>query len=761
MEGSIGPDSDWALISDEQREMLRRWATVKSATITREEWLGDGTSGVPVAVATIRMPHLTRHKVILRFYERDSREIKRALLAQDQSPFCKKHIPQVETVTVAREGPIAYFDVAGQDSAVWRPLVEAMDRPDLPAHLQGMITSILRDWNTPPPPGSDVWEGTAEGYLARMIHGWSHPRSDPGARLLRWASENGIAATQERLPWSRKALLNPLAVLGADPNSSRRLHFLAGRAHGDLNVRNIFLKIDSELDGTDYQLIDLGGFDSHSPLARDPMHLLLSITAEWIRDYLIINDNTGPALINALLDPTGTRLPQSNDFKGHREISNAIHQAGREVASAHGFGGEWTAQTMLSLAGCALLFADRDLRMRDEQVARTWFFTLAASALDRYFELAPAARPDTARLAQEQGPQAVPEPVGPAESQAATESCSTIAHLLNKRTRSASGLHPEQLALLLADYGSRAPLLTEDRRVKLAAAAMGAFSPPSVTSAPRVPRPRRTDVVRSHPDGQEVDVAVLTTDAAEFRAVLAAFGATAVDSNADREGSRRVAVEAPRLGRPLSVQIVRVPERLRHGGPSTAFGPIEELVPHACVLVGSARGHRRRRLGDVVVPAWVGRYTHTQAGIITPAAPVRIPEHIRTLLAYYEGAPTLFEDLAARFLRSVPGDAPPRIVPRVVLGDAVAVASGDPELLDSVTPDDLHGEDPRLEAVDTESYEFGTRNAGRLWAVLRGIVVDSTDDAQKFLAAGVAAACLRDFLEHDYLPTAAYRSAVS
>ncbi len=51
---------------------------------------------------------------------------------------------------------------------------------------------------------------------------------------------------------------------------------LHGRAHGDLHLDNVFIRLLPQPDAASFKLIDLSGWDNQAPLCRDVPHLLLA-----------------------------------------------------------------------------------------------------------------------------------------------------------------------------------------------------------------------------------------------------------------------------------------------------------------------------------------------------------------------------------------------------------------------------------------------------------------------------------------------------
>ncbi|MBC8988744.1 hypothetical protein H9X95_01010, partial [Micromonospora chalcea] len=384
------PTEAWERFPPDQVEAFRRWASISGVSVDIEGYHGGGFSGAPIAMARWHTRGKQPKRGFLRFYRSDT-EITRVMRAYDDSPpgFKDDHLPEAEMASLG-ESWVAMVGVAGGDLLACPPLLEVMGEPEFPAHLRDIVRSLVQDWNQPPPAQSSR-ETTVGTYLAELLDGWPEQRRSPRQRLMKWAQKDGVSDTQGeiRLSQSRPALPNPLAFIsGSQPRSQEKLRLQTGRTHGDLNIGNILVPTEPTLDGSRYQLIDLGSYQTDGPLTRDLMHLLLSIAAQWLRTTTRLgNDQTGADLIRALVRPSRDRAGYRPELSGHAEVSAAVHDAGRDAAASLGFGDPWRVQTLLSLAGCALLFADRDLRMPDEDQARGWFFTLAATALEEYLRL--------------------------------------------------------------------------------------------------------------------------------------------------------------------------------------------------------------------------------------------------------------------------------------------------------------------------------------------------------------------------------------
>lgn len=212
-------------------------------------------------------------------------------------------------------------------------------------------------------------------------------RVRPGKPLRNWLDSLDISPSDAllRRPGWQEVLPNPLALSSALNSElfrgSRHLRVLYGRAHGDLNLRNVLIQLRPPRP-REYKLIDLGGYDSKSPLARDPMHLLLSTAVEWFSSGIVPGGTISHSLIDVIVHPR-----DQSPEKEYQEVSQSIHEAGRSWAAASNLGDEWTRQSLLSLVGCALRYASRQTPgTPDIGSMRGWFFDLAAVAARAYLQ---------------------------------------------------------------------------------------------------------------------------------------------------------------------------------------------------------------------------------------------------------------------------------------------------------------------------------------------------------------------------------------
>jgi hypothetical protein len=254
--------------------------------------------------------------------------------------------------------------------------------------LREITRSVLADWNTAPDHGTLRLAHVSPGeFLTRTL---AH-RLQPGHALTRWLAGQpdishapGLYLAMQRFEY---ALVNPMALVrNRDVVARLRVPMTTGLAHGDLHIDNIIVpRLPG--DPTAFRLIDLTTFDEAAPLARDPMHLLLSVCGL----HLSALDATARArLIQALVkDEPDPRLPAP--LTG---AIDAVRLGGADAYAAGDRTDDWHVERMLALVAGALMFVGREPPGSE---AAWWYFTVAAQAATRFLAgtAGSASRPTT------------------------------------------------------------------------------------------------------------------------------------------------------------------------------------------------------------------------------------------------------------------------------------------------------------------------------------------------------------------------------
>ncbi|WP_030925329.1 hypothetical protein [Streptosporangium amethystogenes] len=353
-------------LPEEVQSAYERWCGAQPWETTFVERLPGGRSGAKlVVVQQFQMNEINR-QVILKFLPGElERELDRISQALRESPtdFRNNHLMRViGGPVVLGSWQMITLSVAGGDLSSIRPLADLAHDSRLSAACAVVTKQVLSAWNPTSEHRPEAM--TAAEYVGMLLA----DRPDRLERVREWAP------TGKDIPDGPFATLpNPLAFLEGHFSGSKRIPIQRGRAHGDLNVRNILLSPDTP---EWFWLIDFGDYAPDAPLARDPAHLLLSMAVEWLRDTTE-NSSQRDALMTAILTPAkATAGP-------HTEVSVVLRGAGQAHAKENGFGREWEQQSLLSIVGCALMFAGRKL----PHDLRRWFFDLAARGVKGYIEV--------------------------------------------------------------------------------------------------------------------------------------------------------------------------------------------------------------------------------------------------------------------------------------------------------------------------------------------------------------------------------------
>ncbi len=379
---------EWARLQQPVVAALDRWLEGQDWDLGLRRWFDDGLSGAEVALVT-RTGANRDDQVVIKFFLAGPAEVRRWKDAvRGAGEYADRHL--VKLVDDGPLGPdpdgpwLAVLRIAGGDLVRFRPLQQALRSGDGSAAetLRTVVSSVLLEWYVQPPvpPATDR---TASDYLRSLFGaGWLDERLSSGAPLRAWMDRQGIALDAPVVD-RPDPLANPVALAVQPGLTDGSVHVFHGKCHGDLQVRNVYLPIEPA-DPNQYRLIDLGGYAAAAPLARDPMHLLLSVALEWLRSGIRPASPTGRTLIEAIVPTDPTKVPDS--MVAYHEVSRAIRECRPPRLEEDGWGADWTGQQLLALAGCGLLFAGRRFRTDGAAVEdlRGWFFDLAAVAARAY-----------------------------------------------------------------------------------------------------------------------------------------------------------------------------------------------------------------------------------------------------------------------------------------------------------------------------------------------------------------------------------------
>jgi nucleoside phosphorylase len=259
----------------------------------------------------------------------------------------------------------------------------------------------------------------------------------------------------------------------------------------------------------------------------------------------------------------------------------------------------------------------------------------------------------------------------------------------------------------------------------------------------------------------EVDVAIVTVLPEELQAVLDVLGIELVPQAGQPFYQCQLLCRGS-PGRLLDLVITSSPRPLNmHVG-----APVARLrnkySPRAAFLVGIAGGRAGKvSRGDVVIGQRVFYY---EPGRVTSEGTAPRPQIVEPANAYgnglysYDPDQTHFGERIQEFIaRLSESHRPSRLTENhVPVVRRATIASGENVMRDGKVLSTLANRfDDSIAAVDQESYGFADSMRDLPWAIFRGIsdnVNEIQDDRWKYVAAGFAAVCLRDFLETFYVP---------
>lgn len=379
-------DQFWSFLSADIQDGLNLWLSGQPSHITPIEWLGGGKSGSPIAVIS-RPGSGYDDQVLLKFcHVKEINKWQQAIQDSDDS-YRKKHLVEMLTNSLITSGNnpwwIAMLKIAAGDTSKYRPMSELPEKTgDNFAHTCKVITSsLIADWN-PKPRRHSPSEVPRKDFLEEVFQINRVVRGKPLRKWFDATFQNFDDPILQRRGWPDPQPNPFIFAREADLIAGRnQIGAQYGRAHGDLHLGNILMPADPP-DASDYKLIDLGEYDPKAPLARDPMYLLLSIALDWIGSGI----NPGSPLSQKLI-PIIVKPRECNEQKEYQVVSQAIHEAGREIAADNGWGKQWREQSLLLLVGCALRYASKTIaNFSDSNALRGWFFEVAVLAARAYLE---------------------------------------------------------------------------------------------------------------------------------------------------------------------------------------------------------------------------------------------------------------------------------------------------------------------------------------------------------------------------------------
>ncbi|MGW5581064.1 hypothetical protein [Micromonospora chokoriensis] len=325
------------------------------------EWFSEGRSGSPVA-RVIR--HSPAEQLILKFCASGKRAEQLSwALAPRNNAFVARHLTQLDgEVFNLGEGDMyaTFMRVAGGNLRDYRSLAKLREEDPARSDIdyESIVKSVIGEWNC------DDQKHVARS-VRKIVSGIVGRRRGNVIRWARTAHDLGSRA--------------PLDFLTGAPGRWMVKNLLVGKAHGDLSGRNILIRSKPDVQSDSFELIDYDHYSDDAPLARDPMHLLVSLALDDF-DRL---QSAGPEVIRAIVDPYQPGV--SGRVAYFQRISRAVHEACvSSFPTNSGLGDFWAPQCLLALVGVALLRVGRTITTAESERARRWCYDLAAAAAEKY-----------------------------------------------------------------------------------------------------------------------------------------------------------------------------------------------------------------------------------------------------------------------------------------------------------------------------------------------------------------------------------------
>ena len=374
-------------LDDREFGTLSNWCENAGCSITLIRWLAGGGTSAKLAVVLIDDGHYERKGVLKYCPSKNAqpRDFQAFNVASESGPpgFAKKHLVSLDS---AAQKPIPNgsdglfllmsWNVGGRDK--YDTMAALLDREVLGTACETVVKSTLLDWNNVKRKVSGARADTsATEFLYEILGG----RCEPGETIHVAAQGLGASFTEAYISGPEKLLPNPLAAATTSMwVAGKNVFGFRGNAHGDLHADNILVPQPHEgrpsvAHFRRYILIDLSTFSNRRLVAADPAFLLMSIIARRLGD---ISATGKVRLARLVLEP---EYEESGGIPGEITLAaRGIQRAGIAFAKRGSLYDEWQAESILAIAGCALLFVGWSHSDDD----RLWFLQLAGMAIDAF-----------------------------------------------------------------------------------------------------------------------------------------------------------------------------------------------------------------------------------------------------------------------------------------------------------------------------------------------------------------------------------------
>jgi hypothetical protein len=374
-------------------ESLDHWCQNTRTRIELDSFLRGGKTTAAVAVVRVYDTVNVTRKVLKYCPPPEGSVSLDAQKYEDAETASKKfadaHLAKLDKFIPDGHGGIfLLMEWRGGGSRDYRPLTWLLDRQTLGDACRAIVKSTLIDWQEDMRPRPNRGGIIAHEILQEI----AGERCQPERSLHKIACDLEIAET-DRLTRNGTNFANVFrAVSQSEGFADFPTAGIRGNGHGDLHPGNILVpggtRPGSAEQFDSYYLIDLSSFDDNRFLTIDPAHLMLSLANERLSE---LNPRQRDRLRELILDPNEAdagSLPS-----GLAEAIRAIAEVGRDhYDGPMGLFEDWCQETLLAVAGCALLFVGRN----PDIDTRWWFLQLGGMAIDKVHDSAVSRREEQA-----------------------------------------------------------------------------------------------------------------------------------------------------------------------------------------------------------------------------------------------------------------------------------------------------------------------------------------------------------------------------
>lgn len=360
---------------------LQRWAKRHDAVLYDVNWSGRGFTEAQVLGARLQKYGEHAQGVIIKIVTKgdpDKEFTAHKKAYRDSPTFAKRHLARiVEGLQLESGGSVTFQSVAGGDfreaKEIHEALPELLDPVDT---CQRITSSLLTEWNT-----KSTSRPERIGNLLEQMLG---DRLAPGGTLHQWAAghEGLLIAPRRWISQGGQLWINPFVLVGNGSLSDRLdTEFVTrGKVHGDLHPGNLLLPARDNT--IPFFLVDLARHSDSSPLAWDPVYLLLTTIA---KSLAVMDRRTLDTLQQWAVAPD---RPQERSWPAPlRAIGVGTAKAGAAWALPGSNTASWRTQRLLCIVAVSLVLTGRDRLL--EPWERAWFFWLAARAATQLVPFGP------------------------------------------------------------------------------------------------------------------------------------------------------------------------------------------------------------------------------------------------------------------------------------------------------------------------------------------------------------------------------------